>query len=220
MSGSTAAVRTTPSAWTQCYISVGDPDGEDFAFTYCNADGTFTIAGLPAGNWRLTTFDEWNDMLVDGLSTPGRPAGSTPGTAELLPRTRFNNGYVCDMGDMATEPMAGQRLHPHLHRREQGRHFAIERRRNSVDQHHRPLPRWQHVQQPGHRLQRDAPTSTRRSRCSTGTWWKPTPPATRPPVSTPCTMPAVPRTVQHPCGQPGYPACGNSTIGKFLAKHQ
>ena len=57
-------------AFTQCYVSVGDPDGEDFAFTYCNPDGTFTITGLPAGDWRLTTFDEWNDMIVDGLSTP------------------------------------------------------------------------------------------------------------------------------------------------------
>jgi hypothetical protein len=32
--------------WTQCYVSVGDPDGEDFAFTKCNADGTFTLNGI------------------------------------------------------------------------------------------------------------------------------------------------------------------------------
>jgi hypothetical protein len=56
--------------FTQCYISVGDPDGEDFAFTKCNADGTFTLTGLPEGNWRLTTFDQWNDQIVDGLSFP------------------------------------------------------------------------------------------------------------------------------------------------------
>jgi hypothetical protein len=56
--------------FTQCYVSVGDPDGEDFAFTKCNADGTYTITGLPEGNWRLTTFDQWNDQLVDGLSFP------------------------------------------------------------------------------------------------------------------------------------------------------
>jgi len=57
-------------AFTQCYVSFGDPDGEDFAFTKCNPDGTFTISGLPDGSWRVTVFDQWNDMLVDGLSTP------------------------------------------------------------------------------------------------------------------------------------------------------
>jgi hypothetical protein len=61
-------------AFTQCYVSFGDPDGEDFAFTKCNADGTFTLSGLPDGDWRVTVFDQWNDMLVDGLSTPVRLA--------------------------------------------------------------------------------------------------------------------------------------------------
>jgi hypothetical protein len=56
--------------FTQCYVSVGDPDGEDFAFTKCDANGNFTLAGLPDGSWRVTIFDQWNDMLVDGLSTP------------------------------------------------------------------------------------------------------------------------------------------------------
>ena len=59
-------------AFTNCYVSFGDPDGEDFAFTKCNADGTFTLSGLPDGDWRVTTFDQWNDQLVDGLSTPVR----------------------------------------------------------------------------------------------------------------------------------------------------
>jgi hypothetical protein len=62
--------------WTQCYVSVGDPDGIDFAFTKCNADGTFTLTGLPDGDWRITTFDQWNDQLVDGLSTPVRLGGA------------------------------------------------------------------------------------------------------------------------------------------------
>jgi hypothetical protein len=57
-------------AFTQCYVSIGDPDGEDFAFTKCNGDGTFSMSGLPNGSWRITVFDQWNDMLVDGLSTP------------------------------------------------------------------------------------------------------------------------------------------------------
>ena len=34
-------------AFTQCYVSFGDPDGEDFAFTKCDADGTFTFRVFP-----------------------------------------------------------------------------------------------------------------------------------------------------------------------------
>jgi hypothetical protein len=56
--------------WTTCFVSFGDPDGEDFAFTTCDDQGNFTLTGLPPGTWRVTVFDQWNDMLVDGLSTP------------------------------------------------------------------------------------------------------------------------------------------------------
>jgi hypothetical protein len=84
--------------WTQCYVSFGDPDGEDFAFTKCNADGTFTLTGLPDGNWRITTFDEWNDQLVDGLSTPVRLGSATnascPGAG--------SSTSICNVGDIAT----------------------------------------------------------------------------------------------------------------------
>ena len=65
-------------SFTQCYVTFGDADGEDFAFTKCDANGNFNLTGLPAGEWRITVFDQWNDMLVDGLSTPVRlPAGGT-----------------------------------------------------------------------------------------------------------------------------------------------
>jgi hypothetical protein len=88
-------------AFTQCYVSFGDPDGEDFAFAYCNPDGTFQIAALPAGDWRLTTFDEWNDLLVDGLSTPiGLSINAATGKLSCPgPKT---SATVCDMGDIAT----------------------------------------------------------------------------------------------------------------------
>jgi hypothetical protein len=74
-------------AWSQCYVSFGDPDGEDFAFTKCNSDGTFTLSGLPPGDWRVTVFDQWNDALVDGLSTPVGIVGG---------------GQTINMGDIAT----------------------------------------------------------------------------------------------------------------------
>jgi hypothetical protein len=83
-------------AWTQCYVSVGDPDGEDFAFAKCNADGTFTLTGLPDGDWRITTFDQWNDALVDGLSTPvrlGNPTQFCPGSS--------SSQHFCNIGDIA-----------------------------------------------------------------------------------------------------------------------
>jgi hypothetical protein len=70
-------------AFTQCYVSFGDPDGEDFAFTKCAADGTFSLSGLPNGDWRVTVFDQWNDMLVDGLSTPVRLAGGTTSLGQI-----------------------------------------------------------------------------------------------------------------------------------------
>src|SRR2546422_2044939 len=42
-------------AFTQCYVSFGDPDGEDFAFTKCNSDGTFTLTGLDRKSTRLNS---------------------------------------------------------------------------------------------------------------------------------------------------------------------
>ncbi len=89
--------------WTQCYVSVGDPDGEDFAFTKCNADGTFKLNGIPDGQWRVTVFDEWNDALVDGLSTPAtvgpKPAGNGP-VAAVCPGSQSTT-TTCDLGDVA-----------------------------------------------------------------------------------------------------------------------
>jgi hypothetical protein len=76
----------TSFAFTQCYVSFGDPDGEDFAFTKCDQNGSFSLSGLPDGDWRITVFDQWNDMLVDGLSTPVRLAG----------------GKTLALGDLAT----------------------------------------------------------------------------------------------------------------------
>ena len=70
-------------AFTQCYVSIGDPDGEDFAFTKCAADGTFNLSGLPNGSWRITVFDQWNDMLVDGLSTPVALSGGAVNMGQI-----------------------------------------------------------------------------------------------------------------------------------------
>jgi hypothetical protein len=76
-------------SFTQCYVSLGDTDGEDFAFTKCDSNGNFTLSGIPDGDWRLTIFDQWNDMLVDGLSTP---VGLGPG---------YSCTASCNLGQIA-----------------------------------------------------------------------------------------------------------------------
>ena len=61
--------------FTQCWVSLGDPDAEDFMFTKCDANGNFQFTGVPGGQWRLTTGDQWNDQIIDGLSTPANVSG-------------------------------------------------------------------------------------------------------------------------------------------------
>ncbi|PYX44400.1 MAG: hypothetical protein DMG79_20850 [Acidobacteria bacterium] len=70
-------------AFTQCYASLGDPDGEEFAFTKCDSDGKFDFTGIPSGNWKLTVFDQWNDQVVDGISMPVGLKGQSGATLDL-----------------------------------------------------------------------------------------------------------------------------------------
>jgi hypothetical protein len=85
-------------AFTQCYVSLGDADGEDFAFAKCDSTGHFTLTGIPDGDWRITVFDQWNDMLVDGLSTPVRLG--VAGAGNLCPGAGSTQ-HSCNMGDIA-----------------------------------------------------------------------------------------------------------------------
>jgi len=55
--------------FTQCYVSIGDPEGEEFGFAKCDDQGNFDFTNVPAGNWKITTFDQWNDQVVDGITT-------------------------------------------------------------------------------------------------------------------------------------------------------
>jgi hypothetical protein len=64
-------------SFTQCYVGLGLADSPDFAFAKCNPDGTFTLSGLPTGDFKITVFDQWNDLIVDGLVSPVRVDGST-----------------------------------------------------------------------------------------------------------------------------------------------
>lgn len=75
--------------FTQCYVSLGAPDGPDFDFFKCNPDGTFRFDNVPLGNYRVTVFDQWNDLLVDGLSTPIVVGGSAQCTSGTSPTCNF-----------------------------------------------------------------------------------------------------------------------------------
>jgi len=85
--------------FTQCYVSLGDPDDDDFAFTKCDADGKFSFSGLPDGDWRITIFDQWNDQIVDGLSTPVRLAGGKSVYMEIPVQQWHTNIYTSTFFD-------------------------------------------------------------------------------------------------------------------------
>ncbi|MDB6042166.1 MAG: hypothetical protein JWM63_717 [Gammaproteobacteria bacterium] len=57
-------------SFTQCYVGLGAADQADFAFTKCAADGSFTFNDIPTGDFKVTVFDQWNDIMLDGLVSP------------------------------------------------------------------------------------------------------------------------------------------------------
>jgi len=83
-------------AFTQCYAALGDPDGAAFAFVKCDDQGNFDFKNLPDGNFKLTIFDQWNDQIVDGISTPIGFGGSNP----LCPGAG-STATLCNMGEIA-----------------------------------------------------------------------------------------------------------------------
>ena len=193
-------------AWTQCYVSFGDPDGEDFAFTKCDADGNFTLTGLPDGDWRITTFDQWNDALVDGLSTPVRlSAGTTPKTTNIgdIANTQweanlYTKTFIDDNGDGIAQ--SNETGIPFLN-------VAVRLRDGSLENllltdftgvanfnETFPLFSWYTVET----------DVTRYKNTGTHVVYDVGGPADGSPS----------------CGVTGYPPCGSSTIGKFLANTQ
>ncbi len=69
-------------SFTQCYIGLGAPDEADFGFAKCETDPTtgavtFNFTNIPDGNFKLTVFDQWNDLMLDGLVSPVTVGGVT-----------------------------------------------------------------------------------------------------------------------------------------------
>jgi hypothetical protein len=194
--------------WTQCFASFGDPDGEDFAFTKCDANGNFTLTGLPDGDWRLTTFDQWNDQLVDGLSTPVRLSGgkltnigdvaATQWQTNLYTKTFIDDpSTVCPTGSCGISPGPSAPGIPFAN-------VAVRLRDGSLENllitdftgvanfnESFPLFSWYTVET----------DVTRYKNTGTHVVYDAGGPADGSPA----------------CGQTGYPPCGSSTIGKYLA---
>ena len=99
-------------SFTQCYVSLGDPDGAEIAFTKCDDQGYFTFNKVPAGNWKITTFDQWNDQIIDGITQPVSVgcANNVGGLCTIAAvATNLNNttctgpqttASFCDMGEI------------------------------------------------------------------------------------------------------------------------
>jgi len=94
--------------FTQCYVAMGPPDGADFAFTKCAADGSFEFDDVPVGDYKLSVFDQWNDIMLDGLVNPihvagTSGAGSSAGNPIVFPvtqwRTNLSTRTFLDTGD-------------------------------------------------------------------------------------------------------------------------
>ncbi len=99
--------------FAQCYVSLGAPDSADFQFAKCDADGNFEFQDIPVGNLRVTVFDQWNDLLVDGLSTPitrlDTQLGATPGNRMEIPVTQWRTNlagrvYIDENEDGVSQP--------------------------------------------------------------------------------------------------------------------
>ena len=63
-------------SFTQCYVGIGPQDGDDFALVKCNADGNFEFDNIPTGDWKIVVFDQWNDIMLDGLVSPVKVRGA------------------------------------------------------------------------------------------------------------------------------------------------
>jgi hypothetical protein len=186
--------------FSQCYVSFGDPDGEDFAFTKCDADGRFSLTNLPDGNWRVTVFDQWNDQIVDGLSTP----------------VYLSGGKAIDMGDIAE-----QQWQANIYTR-----TFIDDNKDGVSQPEEagiPLInttiRFRDGSMANNLVTDFTGTANFNETFPLFSWYVVEADTTRYKTTGIHTVydAGGPADGSPACSQPGYPACGTSTLAKFLA---
>ena len=90
-------------AWTQCWVSLGDPDGEDFMFQFCDAEGNFKFTGVPGGQWRLSIGDQWNDQIIDGLSTPANVGCNSNAPNQPINASTCPGGQTLSLGNIGVQ---------------------------------------------------------------------------------------------------------------------
>ena len=64
-------------SFTNCYVSIGPADAADFAFAKCSPDGTAVFKNIPNGTYKISVFDQWNDIMLDGLVGTVSVSGNT-----------------------------------------------------------------------------------------------------------------------------------------------
>ena len=69
------------NSYTQCYVGLGYPDRADFDFAKCDENGHFEFTGIPPGDFKIAVFDQYNDLLLDGLVIPVHVGGTGPGSS-------------------------------------------------------------------------------------------------------------------------------------------
>ena len=63
--------------FSHCYVALSIPDAQTFAFTECDAAGNFSFSNLPDGVFQMAIFDQWNDIMLDGLVAAVTVSGNT-----------------------------------------------------------------------------------------------------------------------------------------------
>lgn len=187
-------------AFTQTYVSLGSPDGADFAFARTADDGTFTFTNMPGGDWRITVFDQWTDLILDGYTTPVRVDAPVVNMGDVAIHQWRQNLYTRTFFDqngdgISEDSEPGLSLVPTNIRYRDGSYSNF----NSTDLNGFagfnevfPIFNWYVVET----------DSTRYKNTGTHVVYDAGGPVDGSPA----------------CGKPGIPACGDSTIGKFLAR--
>jgi hypothetical protein len=105
-------------AFSHCYVSVGIPDQQDFAFAKCDAQGNFSFTGLPDGVFKMAVFDQWNDIMLDGLIAAVTVSGNTIVQPTVIQwRTNIYTRTYLDVngnGIPDRDPVTGADLEPGL----------------------------------------------------------------------------------------------------------
>jgi hypothetical protein len=58
---------------------------------------------VPGGNWRITIGDQWNDQIIDGLSTPANVGCTSNAPNGTINATTCPGGQTLDLGNIGVQ---------------------------------------------------------------------------------------------------------------------